>query len=120
MAFRPNFDGRSFGKSARNLVILFVVVIVVLFTGCNTTTRIDAGHVGIRVTLAGSNRGVQDMEVKTGWVMYNPVTEQIIIFPTSVQNIVWTQSPHEGRAVDESITFSSQEGVNVNADIGLS
>src|SRR6185503_18645735 len=28
--------------------------------------------------------------------------------------------PHEGKSVDESITFSSQEGVNVNADIGLS
>src|SRR5205085_4868863 len=44
----------------------------------------------------------------------------IIEFPTSVQNVVWTQSAHEGRAVDESITFSSSEGVNVNADIGLS
>ena len=29
-------------------------------------------------------------------------------------------SAHEGRTVDESITFSSQEGVNINADIGLS
>jgi regulator of protease activity HflC (stomatin/prohibitin superfamily) len=84
------------------------------------TTRVDAGHVGIRVKLAGSDRGVQDMPVVTGWVVYNPLTEQIILFPTSVQNVVWTQSPHEGKAFDESITFSSSEGVNVNADIGLS
>ena len=41
-------------------------------------------------------------------------------FPTSVQNVVWTQSAHEGKPFDESITFSSAEGVNVNADIGLS
>jgi regulator of protease activity HflC (stomatin/prohibitin superfamily) len=33
---------------------------------------------------------------------------------------VWTANPHEGRPVDESITFSSSEGVNVNADVGLS
>jgi regulator of protease activity HflC (stomatin/prohibitin superfamily) len=34
--------------------------------------------------------------------------------------VVWTANPHEGRPVDESITFSSSEGVNVNADVGLS
>ena len=80
----------------------------------------DAGHVGIRVRLAGSDRGVQDMPVVTGWVFFNPLTEQIVLFPTSVQNVVWTQSPNEGRAIDESITFSSGEGVNISADIGLS
>jgi regulator of protease activity HflC (stomatin/prohibitin superfamily) len=60
------------------------------------------------------------MPVVTGWVFFNPLTEQIVLFPTSVQNIVWTQSAHEGRSFDESITMSSSEGVNVNADIGLS
>jgi regulator of protease activity HflC (stomatin/prohibitin superfamily) len=72
------------------------------------------------VRLAGSERGVQDAPVVTGYVFFNPLTEQIIEFPTSVQNVVWTQSAHEGRTVDESITFSSSEGVNVNADVGLS
>jgi regulator of protease activity HflC (stomatin/prohibitin superfamily) len=37
-----------------------------------------------------------------------------------VQNVVGSANPHEGRPVDESITFSSAEGVNVNADVGLS
>jgi len=91
-----------------------------LYLGCSTTTRVDAGHVGIRVRLAGSDRGVSDTPVVTGWVVYNPISEQIVIFPTSVQNVVWSANPHEGRPVDESITFSSSEGVNVNADVGLS
>jgi regulator of protease activity HflC (stomatin/prohibitin superfamily) len=95
-------------------------MVLLLFGGCSTTTRVDAGHVGIRVRLAGSERGVSDMPIVTGWVWYNPVTEQIVVFPTAVQNIVWTASPHEGKPVDESITFSSTEGVNINADIGLS
>ena len=60
------------------------------------------------------------MPVVTGWVFFNPLTEQIVLFPTSVQNVVWTQSANEGRPVDESITFSSGEGVNISADIGLS
>jgi regulator of protease activity HflC (stomatin/prohibitin superfamily) len=113
-------DLGSLGRTLRRLLTGLGAVFVFWFVGCATTTRVDAGHVGIRVKLAGDERGVQNMEIKTGWVFYNPVTEQIIQFPTSVQNVVWSQSPHEGRAIDESITFSSSEGVNVNADVGLS
>ena len=104
----------------RRVVIFAGLVAVVGIAGCSMTTRVDAGHVGIRVKLAGNERGVQDMEIKTGWVFYNPMFEQIVLFPTSVQNVVWTASAHEGAAHDESLTFSSAEGVNVNADVGLS
>lgn len=114
--FNSNFDTRGL----KRVITAAGVLLVVLFAGCAMTTRIDAGHVGIRVKLAGSDRGIQDMPVVTGWVFYNPITEQIVIFPTSVQNVVWTQSTHEGKAFDESITFSSNEGVNVTGDIGLS
>lgn len=114
------FDSSFDLSSLRRIFLAILVIFVVLVGGCSSTTRIDAGHVGIRVKLAGTERGVQDMPVVTGWVFFNPLTEQIIIFPTSVQNVVWTASAHEGRSVDESITFSSNEGVNINADIGLS
>src|ERR1700678_4451373 len=95
--YGSGFDAQAFGRSARRLFIAFGLVFVALFFGCQATTRVDAGHVGIRVKLAGSDRGVQDMPVVTGWVVYNPITEQIIIFPTSVQNVVWSSNPHEGR-----------------------
>jgi regulator of protease activity HflC (stomatin/prohibitin superfamily) len=110
----------SAGRTFRIVAWLILLGGVAWGLGCQTVTRVDAGHVGIRVKLAGSDRGVQDMPVVTGWVFYNPLTEQVVMFPTSVQNVVWTQSPHEGKAFDESITFSSSEGVNINADIGLS
>jgi regulator of protease activity HflC (stomatin/prohibitin superfamily) len=111
---------RSAGRSFRIVAWLVLLGGVAWGLGCQTVTRVDAGHVGIRVRLAGSDRGVQDMPVVTGWVFYDPLTEQVVMFPTSVQNVVWTQSPHEGKSFDESITFSSSEGVNINADIGLS
>ena len=113
-------DAESVGRSVKRFVLAIGVLLVVMFMGCSTMTRVDAGHVGIRVRLAGSERGVSDMPVVTGWVWYNPVTEQIVVFPTSVQNVVWSASPHEGRPQDESLTFSSTEGVNINADVGLS
>jgi regulator of protease activity HflC (stomatin/prohibitin superfamily) len=120
MARLVSFDSASAGRSLRRLVFLGLAAVAIFYVGCSTTARVDAGHVGIRVKLAGSDRGVQDMPVVTGWVIYNPLTEQLVLFPTSVQNVVWTQSAHEGKPFDESITFSSAEGVNVSADIGLS
>lgn len=109
-------------------ILAVLAVIVLSIFGCATIDRIGVGHVGVKVKLAGSDRGVQDMQIKTGWVWYNPLTEQIIEFPTRIENITWTKDPHEGLqkgekpnpTVDESITFSSKEGVNVNADIGFS
>jgi regulator of protease activity HflC (stomatin/prohibitin superfamily) len=120
MARFGSVDSDALGGTVRRIVVTVLVAVAALWIGCATSTRVDAGHVGIRVKLAGSDRGVQDMPVVMGWVFYNPITEQIVIFPTSVQNVVWTANAHEGRPVDESITFSSNEGVNVNADVGLS
>ncbi|HVY32594.1 MAG TPA: SPFH domain-containing protein [Polyangiaceae bacterium] len=115
-SYRPAPSGRTL----RRIVIAAAIVVGSILLANATVTRIDAAHVGIKVSLAGSSRGVQDVPIVSGWVFFDPLTEQIVSFPTSVQNVVWTKSPDEGRPVDESITFSSQEGVNVNADIGLS
>ncbi|MDB4944199.1 MAG: Transposase, partial [Labilithrix sp.] len=109
--------------------VALVVLVGTLVVSCSSVTRIDVGHIGVKVKLAGSERGVQDMQLKTGWVFYNPLSEQVIEFPVSVQNIVLSASRHEGNSekdrgqdhgVDESITFSSIEGVNANADVGFS
>lgn len=104
---------------ARSGAAALVVLVLACVVGSSSCTRVDPGHVGIRVKLAGSARGVQDAPIVTGWVMYNPITELVVEFPISVQNIVWTRDVHEGSATDESITFASAEGVSVNADIGL-
>ncbi len=111
-------------------IVLVLAVIALSVFGCATLTRIDVGHIGVKVKLAGSERGVQDMQLKTGWVFYNPFSEQVVEFPVSVQNIILSSSKTEGsvdkekdkadHSVDESITFSSIEGVNANADIGFS
>jgi regulator of protease activity HflC (stomatin/prohibitin superfamily) len=117
----PLNSGSNPARSLISRIVLFIaLVVVVLLAASSCSARVDAGHVGIRVKLAGSSRGVDDIPVVTGWVFFNPLTEQLIMFPTSVQNIVWTRDAHEGSPHDESITFSSQEGVNINADIGLS
>src|SRR5690348_6845897 len=116
---RPLDTGSGSSLIKRLFMVLGVVVLgLIVFSSC--TARVDAAHVGIRVKLAGSSRGVDDIPTESGWVFYNPLTEQLVMFPTSVQNVVWSKDAHEGAQHDESITFSSQEGVNINADVGLS
>ncbi len=114
-----SFGPSSVGPALKRLVVAAGVVAVAGLVGSASCTRVDPGHVGIRVHLAGNARGVQDAPIVMGWVAYNPLTELVVEFPTSVQNIVWSRDVHEGAPTDESITFASSEGVSVNADVGL-
>jgi len=52
--------------------------------------RIDAGNKGLKVNLTGSDRGVSSYQYKTGWVLYNSWTEQVIEFPLFQQHIEYS------------------------------
>lgn len=62
-----------------------LVAIAMTMTSCYT--RIDAGHEGMKVNLYGSNKGVDDVELVTGAVWYNPITTAIYEYPTYVQTV---------------------------------
>jgi hypothetical protein len=66
---------------------IFVLGIVISSIQPFALERVDAGHVGIKVNLTGDKRGVSSYEYKTGWVMYNTWTEQMLEFPTFQQHI---------------------------------
>ena len=64
----------------------FVLVgIVVLFFFMFAVERIDSGQTGIIVNLAGSERGVDDAKVETGWVVYNRFAKQLFEYPAFAQ-----------------------------------
>lgn len=110
-------------KRSLFLVVPMLMLAVLATNGC--ASRINPGHVGIVVDLAGKDRGVQDYTIRTGWVFYAPWGTQIFEYPTYVQTAKWTKDPNEGNdrnnePPDESITFTTKEAVSVNADISLS
>jgi hypothetical protein len=74
----------------RNIIIGAAVVLVVLFllSFAVRVTRIEAGHVGVEINLSGRQRGASEVPVRAGWVLYSPLTTQIIEFPTYVQTEV--------------------------------
>ena len=94
------------------LAILALMVMV----GCSPTT-IPPGNVGLLVVNTGSDRGVHLIpQGGREWATFN---EEVVVLPTTVHNVIWTASPHEGAPHDESISFSTSGGVNVNIDVGL-
>lgn len=104
----------------RNLFLISIGVFVLFVTGCTT---IPPGKVGIVVDQFGSNRGVQDYTTSTGFVVYNPISTNILEYPTFVQTYAFTANPNEGaegHPPDESITFTDKNSVRINADISLS
>src|SRR5579864_1287733 len=117
--FAENFSRRS--------VIVPLVIVLGVFIGAwlvsnvlVRATRIEAGYVGIEVNLAGSQRGASEIPVRTGWVLYSPLTTQVIEFPTYVQTVKWTRDLSEGHPVNEEMGFNSKEGMEIFADVSLS
>ena len=79
-AFEMRRDGPLLKLGA--IVIGVIVVLVVLGVFLLRVTRIEAGHVGVEINLAGKQRGAAEIPVRTGWVVYSPLSTQIIEFPT--------------------------------------
>ena len=104
-------------KNMKYVMIAIVGILSMLVMGCS---RIDPGYVGIAVNQAGSNKGVEDYPLLTGWVVYNPITTKIYEYPTFQQNVIWTASSHEGKAFDESISFNTKGGAAITADVSMS
>jgi len=48
------------------------------------------------------------------------VNEDLYLFPTFTQNYTWTKEPVSRDDKDESITFQTDQGLSVNADVGIS
>ena len=83
-------SGRIYHKWGVALGIFIVGIILALFQPF-TLERVDAGHVGIKVNLAGDNRGVSKYEYKTGWVVYNTWLSKLYEFPTYQQHIEYPE-----------------------------
>ena len=111
---------------SRRSVIVPALIVIGLLVGAWLVssflvgvTRIEAGYVGIEVNLAGSQRGASEIPVRTGWVLYSPLTTQIIE-PTYVQTVKWTRDSSEGHPFNEEMGFNSNEGMEIFADVSLS
>ncbi len=68
-------------------LVLFILGLIVSMVQPYAIEKIDAGHKGLKINLVGNQRGVASYQYKTGWVVYNCWTEQVLEFPTYQQHI---------------------------------
>jgi regulator of protease activity HflC (stomatin/prohibitin superfamily) len=115
--------GFGISKLLRKAIkVLPAALLVFIAQGCAGCERVNAGHVGIKIQLAGTNRGVQDVPLVTGIVFYNPITEDVLEYPIFVQTAVWRKpeaTPAAGEP-NEELSFNDKDGVIMTADVSLS
>lgn len=101
---------RDFERWRRSLSAMAVLALL----GATACSKVPAGHVGVKVHLLGTSKGIDHEELGIGryWIGIN---EELYLFPTFVQNRTWTKEP----PTDESITFQTIEGLEVNGDFGV-
>ena len=117
-AFEMRRDGTLLKFAGLGVGLLVVLLLLGVFLV--RVTRIEAGHVGVEINLAGKQRGASEIPVRTGWVVYSPLSTQIIEFPTYVQTVKWTKDTSEGHPINEEMGFNSKEGMEIFVDVSLS
>jgi regulator of protease activity HflC (stomatin/prohibitin superfamily) len=104
----------------QTIKFLSVVVFAILAMGLTGCSRIEPGYVGIKVNQAGSEKGVEEYPLQTGWVWYFPPTTRVYEYPTFQQNVIWCEAVTEGSPSDEAISFNCKGGAAIKADVSMS
>lgn len=98
--------------------ILLIALIAMMFN-FSSCSKVEAGYVGVKVNLLGSDKGVQNEVLGVGryWIGLN---EELYKFPTYQVNYVYTRESNEGSEANEEFTFQTKEGMICSADLGIS
>ena len=115
-----------------NKVIISLVLVVLCAVGgivgyCVTHETIPAGYVGYvydRTTLPTDGNVIEGTSVinveRTGRITINPITQDVLTYPTTIVSKNWTGIDEGDDKKDMSMQIASQEGKNIDADIYIS
>jgi regulator of protease activity HflC (stomatin/prohibitin superfamily) len=93
-------------------VLLFIV-------GVSSCKIADSAEVALVVNQIGNDKGVPNIEMASGLIMYFPPTQDVYMYPTSVQHKVWTASVDEDSPTDEHIDVTSGDGATFGLDVAI-
>ncbi|CAB4125385.1 Band 7 domain containing protein [uncultured Caudovirales phage] len=100
--------------------ILVVVVGILVVLGLAGSCKIaDSAEVALVVDQIGTNKGVPNIEMASGFIFYFPPTQDVFMYPTSVQHKVWTASADEDSPTDEHIDVTSADGATFGLDVAI-
>jgi len=106
-------------KKAVLIGLCLVIALFLVNSSLLTWKIIPPGFTGVKINrLVGHTISHED--TVTGFVFYNPIQTELIIYPTFIQRVVWTHDLHEGNPVNEELTFNTKDSVPVNLDVAVS
>ena len=99
-------------------VALAAGLVIVLFLLPTTMKYISPGHVGIVIHRFGG--GVDAQALGAGLHPRNPLTTEIVEYPTYMQTLVLTKSANEGSMNNDEINVNSVGGQPLSLDVSMS
>jgi len=92
------------------------LLLAMSITSCTTA---DSAEVALVVDQIGNDKGVPNIEVASGFIFYFPPTQDVFMYPTSVQHKVWTADKQEDSDTDEHIDVTSADGATFGLDVSI-
>jgi regulator of protease activity HflC (stomatin/prohibitin superfamily) len=92
------------------------LLLAMSITSCTTA---DSSEVALVVDQIGNDKGVPNIEMASGFIFYFPPTQDVYMYPTSVQHKVWTASLEEDSPTDEHIDVTSGDGATFGLDVAI-
>ena len=96
-----------------------IVMVALAALSLAACSRVEPGHVGIKVDQYGSSAGVAAESLPVGTYFTGPGTS-IYEYPVFTNTYTWTKSTEEGDAVNQEFSFSDKNGMTVTADVAVS
>jgi regulator of protease activity HflC (stomatin/prohibitin superfamily) len=111
-------DPSAVGRIGRWIAL--VVGVLILIPLMTTTAKyISPGHVGIVIHRLNGG-GVDPTALGAGLHLRNPLTTEIVEYPTYMQTLVLTKSANEGSMNNDEINVNSVEGQPLSLDVSMS
>jgi regulator of protease activity HflC (stomatin/prohibitin superfamily) len=102
-----------------NRILVIVGVVLLFILGVSSCKIADSAEVALVVNQIGNDKGVPNIEMASGLIMYFPPTQDVYMYPTSVQHKVWTSSVDEDSPTDEHIDVTSGDGATFGLDVAI-
>lgn len=96
-------------------LLLIPLIAILPMSSCS---RVEPGHVGIKVSNFGSSAGVADHALGVGWY-FTPFGTNIFEYPIYTSTYAWTKSSTEQSGTDEEFPFQDRNGLNLSADVSV-
>jgi regulator of protease activity HflC (stomatin/prohibitin superfamily) len=100
-------------------ILVIVGVVLVFILGVSSCKIADSAEVALVVDQIGTNKGVPNIEMASGVIFYFPPTQDVYMYPTSVQHKVWTSDVNEDSPTDEHIDVTSADGATFGLDVSI-